>query len=127
MYNKLTLWSRVLEEPTTVQLVKKFFTIHETRRFISYSKEPVTASYPEPAESSPHSYSHAFLRSILILSSQLCRIFPSGVFLSDLNSSIFPVHSTYHNHLILLDLIIIIQGLGLLTRSETINMSCLPF
>jgi hypothetical protein len=76
------------------------------------SQEPTTGLHPEPDESNP---SHPIsLRFVLILSSQLRLGLPSGLFLSGLSVRIlynflsFPMRAICPDHLILLDLIVLI-------------------
>jgi hypothetical protein len=46
--------SRVLEKPPVTQLVSNYPAFYETRRFITFSKEPFTGPYPKPPKSSPN-------------------------------------------------------------------------
>jgi hypothetical protein len=59
---EITPWcSMFLEKLLVVQLVKKFPAFYENEESLPCSQEPVTGSYPEPVESSPHLstlYSH---------------------------------------------------------------------
>ena len=88
MYNTaylLTPWSRILEELTGSQLVKKFPTFYGTRRLITHSQVPATCPYPEPDQSSPCP-SPTSWRFSLILSSHLCLGLPNGLFPSDFSN-----------------------------------------
>ena len=76
LYNQLYLltpWCRVLlEQPTGLQLVKKFPSFHGTRRFITAltSVRHLSISWASPIQSIyPHPTSW---RSILILSKKIC-------------------------------------------------------
>ena len=76
----LTPWCRVLlEKLTGLQLVKKFPAFHGTRSFITAltSVRHLSLSWASPIQSIyPHPTSW---RSILILSTYLCRGLPSGL------------------------------------------------
>ena len=84
-----TPWIRVLENLTGFQLVKKFPALYVSRKLITAFKSALTFSYPEPVLSGPYPTSH-FLRSILILSSDLRLGFSSGLFPSG-----FPTKTLY--------------------------------
>ena len=77
----LTPWLRVLpEQPTGLQLVKKFPAFHGTRRFITAltTVRHLCLSWASPIHST---YLHpTFWRSILILSTHLRIGLPSGLF-----------------------------------------------
>ena len=88
-----TPWSRVLlEKLSGYKLVKKFPAFHGTRRFITAFKSArhlflsgassIQSKPPHPTTS----------RSILILSSQLSLVFPSGLFLPFPHQN--PVHAS---------------------------------
>jgi hypothetical protein len=88
----LTPWCRVLlEQPTGLQLVKKFPAFHGTRRFNTAltsvrhlflsCASPIQSIYPHPTS----------WRSILILSTHLCLGLPSGLFPSG-----FPSKTLYN-------------------------------
>ena len=108
----LTPWCRVLlEKLTGLQLVKKFPTFHRTRRFITAltSVRHPFLSWAGPIQSVyPHSTSW---RSILILSTHLCLVLPSGLFPSGFPTKTLytplssPTRATMPAHLILLDFI----------------------
>ena len=87
----LTPWSRVLlEKLTGLQLVRKFPAFHGTRRFITAltSVRHLSLSWASPIQSiSPHPTSW---RSILILSTHLCRGLRSGLIPSG-----FPTKNLY--------------------------------
>ena len=87
----LTPWCRVLlEKLTCLQLVKKFPTFHGTRRFITAltSVRQLSLSWDRPIQSIyPHPTSW---RSILILSTHLSLVLPSGLFPSG-----FPTKTLY--------------------------------
>ena len=79
-YYLLTPWCRVLlEKLTGLQLVKKFHAFHGTRRFITAltSVRHLSLSWANPIQSI---YLHpTSWRSILILSTHLRLVLPSGV------------------------------------------------
>ena len=76
----LTSWCRVLlEKLTGLQLVKKFAAFHSTRRFITAltSVRHLSLSWASPIQSMyPHPTSW---RSVLILSTHLRLVLPSGL------------------------------------------------
>jgi hypothetical protein len=77
---------------------------------LPYSQVLATCPYPEPDQSSPYP-NITFCRSILILSSNLCLGFPSGLFSSGFPTETIhatlpsPIHATCPAHIILLYLI----------------------
>jgi len=81
MYYLLTPWCRVLpEQPTGLQLLKKFPAFHGTRRFITAlrSVRHLSLSWASPIQST---YSHpTSWRFILILSTHLSLGLPSSLF-----------------------------------------------
>ena len=108
----LTPWCRVLlEKLTGLQLVKKLPTFHGTRRFITAltSVRHLSLSWAHPIQSIyPHPTSW---RSILILSTHLRLVLPSGLFPSSFPTKTLytplssPIRATCPVHLILLDFI----------------------
>ena len=108
----LTPWYRVLlEKLTGLQLVKKLPTFHGTRRFITAltSVRHLSLSWARPIQSIyPHPTSW---RSILILSTHLRLVLPSGLFPSSFPTKTLytplssPIRATCPVHLILLDFI----------------------
>ena len=108
----LTPWCRVLlEQLTSLQLVKKFPAFHGTRRFITAltSVRHLSLSWANPIQSVyPHPTSW---RSVLILSTHLCLGLPSGLFPSGFPTKTLytplslPIRATCPAHLILLDFI----------------------
>ena len=108
----LTAWCRVLlEKLTGLQPVKKFLTIHGTRRFITAltTVRHLSLSWANPIKSIyPHPTSW---RSILTLSTHLrldipSSLFPSGFPTQTLHTSISsPIRATCPAHLNLLDFI----------------------
>lgn len=76
--NTFIPWSRV------TQLMNKIPVFIQPKGSLSYSLEPATGSYPDPLESSPHHHILHFLRSVLILFSQLCLHILIGLFTSGL-------------------------------------------
>jgi hypothetical protein len=78
------------------------------------SQQPAIGPYPEPDESSPHLLLPISVKSILI-SFQLYLVLPSGLYLSGFSTKILyaffisTMRATYPSHLILLDLITLIQ------------------
>jgi hypothetical protein len=78
---KLTTWSRViLEQPTVTQLVRKFPTIYETRRFITvFTRSRHWFLSPETDAASSHPPTlHPYL-FVLILSSHIFVGLPRGL------------------------------------------------
>ena len=108
----LTPWCRVLlQQPTGLQLVKKFPAFHRKRRFITTltSVRQLSLSRTSPIQSIyPHPTSW---RSILILSTHLRLRLPSGLFPSGFPTKTLytplssPIRATCPAHLILLDFI----------------------
>ena len=108
----LTPWCRVLlEKRTGLQLVKKFPAFHGTRRFITAltSVRHLSLSWASPIQFIyPHPTSW---RSILILSTHLRLVLPSGLFPSGFPTKTLytplssPIRATRPAHLILLDFI----------------------
>jgi hypothetical protein len=99
-------------DATSVRSLDNFPAFHGTRRFNTDFTS--TCSYPEPDQSSPHHPHPTSSRSILILCTNLrlglpSGLFPSGFLTNNLYAFLFsPIHATWHTHLILLDLIILI-------------------
>ena len=108
----LTPWCRVLlEKLTGLQLVKKFPAFYGTRKFITAltSVHHLSLSWASPIQST---YTHpTSWRSILILSTHLCLVLPSGLIPSGFPTKTLytpfssPIHATCLAHLILLDFI----------------------
>ena len=108
----LSPWCRVLlEQLTGLQLVKKFPAFHGTRRFITArtSVRHLSLSWANPIQSIyPHPTSW---RSILILSTHLRLVLPSGLLPSGFPTKNLytplssPIRVTCAAHLILLDFI----------------------
>jgi len=108
----LTSWCRVvLEQLTGLQLVKKFRSFHETRKFITAltSVRHLSLSWVSPIQSIyPHPTSW---RSILILSTHLRLGHPGGLLPSGFPTKTLytplssPIRATCPAHLILLDFI----------------------
>ena len=86
----ITSWCIVLEQPTGLQIIKKFPAFHGTRMFITAltSVRHLSLSWASPFQSIyPHPTSW---RSILILSNHLRLGLPSGLFPSSFPSSPHP-------------------------------------
>ena len=108
----LTPWCRVLlEKLTGQQLVKKLPAFHGTRRFITAltSARHLSLSWASPIQSI---YTHpTSWRSILILSTHLRLVLPSGLLPSGFPTKTLytplssPIRTTCPAHLILLDFI----------------------
>ena len=108
----LTSWCRVLlEKLTGLQLVKKFPAFHGTQRFITAltSVRHLSLSWASPIQSIyPHPTSWT---SVLILSTHLRLVLPSGLFPSGFPTKTLytplssPIHTTCPVHFILLDFI----------------------
>jgi len=108
----LTPWCRVLlEQLTSLQLIKKFPAFHGTRMFITAltSVRQLSLSWASPIQ---YIYPHpTSWRSILILSTHLRLGLPSGLFPSGFpNKTLYtplssPILATCSAHLILLDFI----------------------
>jgi hypothetical protein len=107
----VTPWTRVLENLTGLQLIKKFPAFYEARRFITAftSARHLSLSWASSIQSiHPHPTSW---RYILILFSHLRLVLPSSLFPSDfLTKALYtllpsPIRATCPTHLILLDCI----------------------
>ena len=109
--HSLTPWSRVLEQLTGFQFVKKFPTFYGTRRLITaFTSAP--PSVPILSQLDPvHTPTSTSWRSILVLFSHLCLGLPSGLFPSYFPTKtlyaplLSPVRATCLAHLILIDFI----------------------
>ena len=108
----LASWSRVLENVTSSELVKKIPTFYGTLRFITASTRShhLSLSWARSIQSMPPCPNSG--RSILLLTSHLCRGIPSGLFPSGFPTKTLHAHlpsptsATCPTHLILLDMII---------------------
>ena len=107
-----TPWSRVLLEKLTVfHLVKKFPAFYGAWRFITAftSAHHLSLSWASSIQAIP--LHPTFWGSILILSSHLCLVLPSGLFPSGFPTKTLytslpsPIHTTCPTYLILLDFI----------------------